>query len=95
LSNLTPPVSGDGHDAPAVNEAIQAQFQELQQKIAELEGRLNPSSKGAPPGAPDGGAADATAITIDDSAEGPAKSTRSCCTLWGGPIMPSEDQNLW
>ena len=31
----------------------------------------------------------------DDAAEEPKKSPSPFCTLWGGPIMPSEDQNLW
>ncbi len=88
----TPLISGE---APANNEEIQMQIQNLQQKIAVLEGKLKSSTNEAPSATPIGAAPDATTVTIDDATDGLKKSNSLFCTLWGGPIMPSEDQSLW
>jgi hypothetical protein len=96
------PLSGND---PGSNEVGIAQIQKLQQKIEELERRLDSSAKSAP-SADQGGTtpgetvvnvngAEAKSVKFNDAAEEPTKSPSSYCTLWGGPIMPSEDQNLW
>ena len=99
---MTFPLAGNN---PGSNEAVVAQIQTLQQKIEELERKLDSSAKSAPPADQGGAIPGATVVNINGveaksvrfnaAAEEPTKSTSSYCTLWGGPIMPSEDQNLW
>jgi hypothetical protein len=77
----------------------------LQQKIEELERKINSSPQAAPTADPRGDNPSSTVVNIndgaekavkcDDASEEPKKSSSPFCTLWGGPIMPSEDQNLW
>ena len=69
--------------------------EKLQQKVAELEERLNSSTHAVFTPAQVDSAPVATTVTINDADEEPNKSTSTFFTLWGGPIMPSEDQTLW
>ena len=69
--------------------------EKLHQKVAGFEKRLNSSTQAASLPTQVGDAPEATTVTIDDAGEEPKKNTLSSCNLWGGPIMPSEDQTLW
>lgn len=66
---------------------------ELRRQIAEMEKRLSDlESKVALSKMPL--SADASSEHGDEQSP-PSKVRGTSCTIWGGPIMPSDDQNLW